>query len=185
MTTQAQPLGRVMLKNVRLAFPSLFEPSTFGEGDPAYQATFIIAGDDPQVAAINKAIDAVAREKWGAKADANLKALRATGKVALKSGDEKSQYDGFEGNWFIAPRSKTRPTIVDEQRAPLSERDGKMYAGCYVNASLDIWVQDNGYGKRINASLRGVQFLRDGEAFGGGRPASADEFDEVEIADLV
>lgn len=185
MTTTNNAPGRLMLRNVRLAFPSLFEPSTFGDGDPAYQATLIIAGDDPQIAAINKVIDAVAKEKWGAKADATLKALRSTGKVALKSGDEKSQYDGFEGNWFMQPRNKTRPTVVDGQRQPLNERDGRIYAGCYVNASIELWAQDNQYGKRVNATLRGVQFVRDGEAFGGGRPAEADEFDELEVADLV
>lgn len=185
MTASNSPAGRIMLRNVRLAFPSLFEPSTFGDGDPAYQATFIIAGDDPQIATINKVIESVAKEKWGAKADANLKALRTSGKVALKNGDEKSQYDGFEGNWFIAPRAKTRPTVVDGQRQPLNERDGRIYAGCYVNASIEIWAQDNAYGKRVNATLRGVQFVRDGEAFGGGRPAQVDEFDELEADELV
>lgn len=179
------PTGRIMLRNVRLAFPSLFEPNAFGDGEPAYQATFIIDGDDPQVAAVNRAIDAVAKDKWGAKADVTLKTLRSSGKVALKNGDDKAQYDGFEGNYFIAPRSRTRPTVVDGQRQPLTERDGRIYAGCYVNASLEIWAQDNAYGKRINATLRGVQFVRDGEPFGGGRPAAADEFDELEVDDFV
>jgi hypothetical protein len=177
------PTGRVMLRNVRLAFPSLFEPSTFGDGDPAYQCTLIM--DDEQAQALDMVIASVAREKWGAKGDATLKTLRSTGKVALKNGDEKSQYDGFEGNWFIAPRAKTRPTVVDGQRQPLTERDGLIYAGCYVNASVELWAQDNQYGKRVNATLRGIQFVRDGEAFGGGRPAQADEFDEIEVDDLV
>ncbi|EOA7521129.1 ssDNA-binding protein, partial [Escherichia coli] len=34
-------------------------------------------------------------------------------------------------------------------------------------------------GKRINASLGGVQFLRDGDAFAGGGVASADDFDDI------
>ncbi|MWN55950.1 ssDNA-binding protein, partial [Escherichia coli] len=52
-------------------------------------------------------------------------------------------------------------------------------AGCYVNAVIDIWAQDNNFGKRINASLGGVQFLRDGDAFAGGGVASADDFDDI------
>jgi hypothetical protein len=48
-----------------------------------------------------------------------------------------------------------------------------------VNASIELWCQDNNYGKRINASLRGVQFLKDGEAFAGGGVANADEFDDL------
>lgn len=183
MTTATSPAGRVMLRNVRLAFPALFEPSSYGEGEPAYSATLIM--DPAQAEVVDKAIAGVARDKWGAKADAQLKALRAAGKVCLRDGDEKTDYDGFEGMMFIAARSKTRPTVVDGQRQPLTQSDGRIYAGCYVNASLEVWAQDNAYGKRINCTLRGVQFVRDGEAFGGGRPASADEFDELEAEDLV
>jgi hypothetical protein len=182
-TNIASPAGRIMLRNVRLAFPNLFEPSSYGEGDPAYSATLIM--DQQQAEAVDKALAAVARDKWGAKADAQLKALRASGKVCLRDGDEKADYDGFEGMMFVAARSKTRPTVVDGQRQPLTQGDGRIYAGCYVNASLEIWAQDNGYGKRINATLRGIQFVRDGEAFGGGRPAAADEFDEIEADELV
>jgi hypothetical protein len=172
-----------MLRNVRLAFPSLFEPSSYGEGEPAYSATLIM--DPQQAEVVDKALAAVAREKWGAKGDAQLKALRATGKVCLRDGDEKPDYDGFAGMMFVAARSKTRPTVVDGQRQPITERDGRIYAGCYVNASVEVWAQDNAYGKRVNATLRGIQFVRDGEAFGGGRPAAADEFDELEESELV
>ena len=183
MATNASPAGRLMLKSVRLAFPALIEPSSYGEGEPAYSATLIM--DPDQAEAVDKALAAVAKDKWGAKADAQLKALRASGKVCLRDGDEKAEYDGFEGKMFVAARSKTRPTVVDGQRNPLTERDGRIYAGCYVNASIEIWAQDNAYGKRVNATLRGIQFVRDGEAFGGGRPAAADEFDEIEESELV
>lgn len=182
-TTNASPAGRIMLRNVRLAFPALFEPSSYGDGDPAYSATLLM--ESAQAEAVDKAIAAVAKEKWGAKADTQLKALRAAGKVCLRDGDEKADYDGFEGMMFVAARSKTRPTVVDGQRQPLAQSDGRIYAGCYVNASIDIWAQDNAYGKRVNATLRGIQFVRDGEAFGGGRPAQADEFDEIEADALV
>jgi hypothetical protein len=182
-TPASSPAGRLMLRNVRLAFPSLFEPSSYGEGEPAYSATLIM--DPQQAEVVDKALAAVAREKWGAKGDAQLKALRATGKVCLRDGDEKPDYDGFAGMMFVAARSKTRPTVVDGQRQPITERDGRIYAGCYVNASVEVWAQDNAYGKRVNATLRGIQFVRDGEAFGGGRPAAADEFDELEESELV
>lgn len=184
MATINTPIGRVMIKNARLAFPNVFEASSVnGEGEPRFGATLILSEED-QVDAVNKAIEAVAKEKWAAKADVNLKALRGAGKVALRNGDEKANYDGFEGNYFVAASAKAnaRPTVVDGQRQPITERDGKIYAGCYVNASIEIWAQDNAYGKRVNATLRGLQFVRDGEAFGGGRPAAADEFDVTEGA---
>ena len=41
---------------------------------------------------------------------------------------------------------------------------------------VELWAQDNQYGKGVNATLRGVQFYRDGQAFTGGRPLGEDEF---------
>ena len=58
--------------------------------------------------------------------------------------------------------------------------DGRPYAGCIVNGQVDVWAQDNPeFGRRINAELTGVQFVRDGEAFSGGAPAKPDDFDDV------
>jgi hypothetical protein len=56
---------------------------------------------------------------------------------------------------------------------------GKPYSGCYVNAVIELWAQDNKFGKRINASLMGVQFLRDGQRLSGGGVASADDFQAI------
>lgn len=171
---------KLKLENVRLAFPTLFEAKTVnGEGKPAFSASLLLDPADPQVKTINQAIEAVAKEKWGAKADAILKQMRAQDKVALHDGDLKSNYDGFPGNLYVSARSYTRPLVIDKDKSPLAEQDGKPYAGCYVNASIELWTQDNNYGKRVNASLRGIQFLKDGDAFAGGGAASEDEFEEI------
>jgi hypothetical protein len=172
---------KIRLQNVRLAFPALFEAKTVnGEGKPTFSASFILPADHPQIAEINEAIDAVAKDKWGAKAPNILKELRAKDKVALHDGDTKSQYDGFEGNMYVSARSEQRPLVLDRDKTPLTEADGKPYAGSYVYATVELWAQDNGYGKRVNAQLKGVQFFRDGDAFaGGGAPADPDDFDDL------
>lgn len=178
----------------RLAFPNLFEAKTVnGEGEPAFSASFLVADADPTVTVkqgdkkvamkLSKVIDAVGQEKWGAKWPAIKKEIEAKDRSAIHDGDLKSSYAGFPGNHYISARNKTRPLVIDRDKSPLTAQDGKPYAGCYVIASLELWAQDNNYGKRINASLRGVQFLRDGDAFAGGGAASEDEFDEVEGAD--
>jgi hypothetical protein len=170
---------KIKLTNARLAFPQLFEAKTVnGEGKPAFSAAFLIDPADPQVKAINAAIEQVAKDKWGAKADAMLTTMRKADKLALHDGDLKAQYDGFPGNLYISSRSATRPLVINTDKTPLIEADGKPYAGCYVNASVELWAQDNNYGKRINASLGGVQFSKDGDAFAGGA-ASEDEFDDL------
>ena len=172
---------KIQLKNVRAAFlNALFEAKTVnGEGKPAFSATFLLDPADPQVKTVNAAIEAVAKEKWGTKAEAVLKQMRAQDKLCLHDGDLKANYDGFPGNLYISSRSSTRPLVIDADKSPLTEADGRPYSGCYVNASLELWAQDNNYGKRINAQLRGVQFYKDGDAFAGGGAASEDEFDDV------
>ena len=177
---------KVKLNNVRLSFAQLFEAKTVnGEGKPAFSASFLINPNDPQVAAINAAIEAVAKDKWGTKADATLKVMRTADKTCLHSGDLKANYDGFEGMLYISSRNALRPLVIDVDKSPLVAEDGKPYSGCFVNASIELWAQDNNYGKRINATLMGVQFFKDGESFSGGGVADADDFDDLSIDDLV
>lgn len=176
---------KLMLKNVRLAFPVLKEPEQFqGQGKKRYSATLLI--DKSNVALlgeINAAMRKVASEKWGeAKADAAVKGLKAGGKTALGDGDTKDQYDGFAGCFYVGAHSQENapPRLLNGARVELPRDTGVIYPGCYVNCSVEFWAQDNQYGKRINASLRGVQFVKDGDSFAAGAPASLDEFETVE-----
>lgn len=166
------------VKNARLSFPYLFSANAFDENQKAkYSATFLLPEDDPQLDAIKQEISKVATEKWGQKI--NDKNFVAQLKGCMRAGSEKAHLDGFDGCVFFAASNTSRPTVVDRDKSPLVEGDGRIYAGCYVNVVVDFWAQDNAYGKRVNASLRGVQFAGDGEAFGGGRPAEVDEFEDI------
>lgn len=175
---------KVQLKDVRLAFPALFEAkSVNGEGEPRFSACFIIEPKSANAKALSDAIASVAKDKWGAKALTVLQALEKKDRVCFhlapktnKSGDV---YDGFEGTFHVNASNKARPTVVGPDRSPLVASDGKPYGGCYVNAVVEIWAQDNNWGQRVNATLGGVQFVRDGDAFSGGAPVSADEFDDI------
>lgn len=172
---------KIKLENVRLAFPALFEAKTVnGEGEPAFSAAFIMSPDHPAVKQLRDAFEALGKDKWGAKWPTVKKDIEAKDRYALHDGDTKADYDGYAGNLFVSARNKTRPLVIDRDKSPLTSADGRPYAGCYVHASIELWAQDNNYGKRINASLRGVQFFKDGEAFAGGGAASDDEFDAVE-----
>ena len=109
-----------------------------------------------------------------------MKGLRAQDRLCLHDGATKASYQGFEGNLFVSSSSKLRPSVFDRNRVPLQPDDGKPYSGCYVNASIELWPQDSKqYGKRINAQLRGVQFVADGDAFAAGSAASDDEFEDL------
>lgn len=172
---------KIQLKDVRVTFPNLFEAKAVnGQGDPKFSASFLFPKDHPQKAELERAIVAAAKEKWGdAKYGDVLKALKAADKLAMHDGDAKSDYEGYAGNYFVNASNKVRPLIIGPQREPLVASDGKPYSGAYVNCILEIWAQDNQYGKRINASLLGVQFLRDGDRLSGGGVAAADDFEAI------
>lgn len=176
---------KIRLNNVRLAFPSLFVATTVqGQGEPAFSASFILTSDHPQLAEIRAAMEKMGVEKWGAKWPQVKKEIESKDRMALHDGDLKAEYAGYEGNFYISARNKTRPTVFDRDgKTALIQADGRPYAGCYVNAAIELWCQDNSYGKRINASLRGVQFLKDGETFAGGGVASEADFDDLSSED--
>jgi len=177
---------RIMLKNVVLAFPALAEPNSFGEGEPAYGAKFPIKPNSEQQKAIEAAIIAEATEAWKDKADSVLKMLEEDGKVAFAKKVYRSKktgeaYQGFDGAHYLSTRNaKTQPTVFNQYGEELSgkgEIERQAFSGAVVNASVEIWAQDNKWGRRINCSLRGVMLTGEGENFGGGSaPASADEF---------
>lgn len=178
----------IRLDNVRLSFPNLFEPSAMNAGDkPAYSAHLILPKDHPQMDELKKAISAAAKEKWGNDDGPQiLKGLQKNDKLCLRDGNKKTDetgepYDGYRDQYFVSARSQVKPTTVDKNpKQPLTEADGKLYSGCYVNAQIAVWVQTGQYGKRINAQLQGVQFRAHGESFGGGKPADPDAFEALE-----
>lgn len=175
---------QVTLTNVRLAFPALNEPERFqGEGNPRYSATLIFPAGSAQEEACVKAIMAAAKEKWADKAQSTAKALLNGNKTALGSGDAKADYDGFEGNMYVSAHARPQnpPRLVDRQRNDLARDTSMIYAGCYVNAGIEFWAQDNQFGKRINAQIRWVQFVKDGDAFGSAGTKVSDA--EIEVLD--
>lgn len=176
---------KIKLTNVRGAFLKLWTAETVNGGDKAvFGGSFLLDPTDPQIKMVEDAMLQVAKAKWGAKADAIYKEMKAGGKLALRDGDSKASYDGFEGKKFISATTATRPLTLNRDKSPVTEQDGIIYSGCYVNVSMELWAQDNSWGKRINAQLGGVQFFKDGDSFGGGGSAAdEDDFDALDGAD--
>lgn len=174
---------KIKLQKARLSFPNLFvatKQDVESSNPPTFSAGFLLDPKDPQIKMVEDAMVQVAKDKWGAKWEQVYKAMAASDKLALHNGDSKAQYAGYEGMMFINANNPTRPLVLDRDKSPLTAEDGKPYGGCYVNVSLELWAQDNKFGKRINASLGGVQFVKDGDRFGGGSSADESDFDELD-----
>jgi len=173
--------NKIVLLGVRASYLYVFSPfkgkNDKGDDTASYTGHFIFAQSSPNFALAQAAIRAAAQEKWPGKHMEILKQLSAQDRLCLHKGDvSKPGEEAYAGNLYISSNGKKRPTIIDGDRSPLAESDGRPYSGCFVNAIVDIWAQDSSWGKRINAQLAGVQFVRHGEAFGGGRTADPEEF---------
>lgn len=164
----------------RLSFDHIFSPSASEGSEPAFSATILMPKDSPEVKKVQAELEKTAKAKWGAKGQEVLAKLVKGDKVCLHDGDTKD-YSGYEGMDFVTARNPSRPSAYNQKCEVISKEDGIIYSGCFVNARIELWAQDNKYGRRINAKLLGVQFVKDGDAFASGSgPAKASDFDVIE-----
>lgn len=185
--TDTQNTGNVVaLNNVRTSYFYGFDPYVntdpkTGKTSSSYCSHFIFDATHADVPKVVAAMKSAAAGTWGAKAIEMYDGLKGLHKLCLKEGSVcKMGEEPYAGKLFISSSNKKRPLIIDGQRNILVAGDALApYSGCWVNARIQIWAQDNQYGKRINASLLGIQFLNHDQAFGGGRIATVEEFGVV------
>ena len=165
---------KIKVENVRLSFPALFRKAQFNGVETKYEATLLLDKNDhaKSIAQIEKAIkEKIAGDLKGAKLGSD--------KVCLRDGDDVD-YEGFSGAMSLKASNKKRPLVIGKDKSPVTEDDNIIYGGCYVTAIVELWAQNNEYGKRINGNLLGIQFVRDGDAFGSvGESAGVDDFDDI------
>lgn len=175
----------VFISSARLSFPKLIEAESFMEGGAKkFSADFILRPDSPDIKAFMAAVGAVAQEKWKEHAAAVLQMVQNDRKLrCYGAGSEKvdkktfKPYNGYDGMLYIgASSNEDRPPKIINAKGVESnglergELVRKLYGGCYVNAVVRPWSQDNQYGRAIRCELIAVQFAKDGEAFGEAPP---------------
>lgn len=175
----------VYLQDVRISFPKLIEAviSPLG-GEPKFGCDLILEMNDPQVTTIMSEIHRSAVEKWKDVGPSVIKMVQADRlKRCYGHGSEKIKketmavLDGYEGKFYLsANANQDRPPVIASadtgkliDNGNTLERQAaarKIYGGCYVNAAVKFWMQDNQFGKGIRCQLSVIQFNRDGTAFG-------------------
>lgn len=187
--------AKLILVGARISFAEgLFTPKALEDNQtPKYGADFIIEADTKVLlvkadgtkttTTLKDAELLVAKEAWKGKAETVLESLERS-KKAHRNGNFRVNksgevYDGYEDKWYVTAKSSRAPTVIDSDKSPLTARDGKPYSGCYVIAHMDIYANGEGTKRGVFAGLTGVQFYKHGDAFGGGAPASVDDFDDL------
>ena len=178
----------IIIKDVRLSYPTLFQAREFkaGDGKPRWSAAFIIEPGSDNDNHIKAAIESEAKAIWGAKASAILKTVMGqSNKYCYNDGSTKANKE-YQGKMVLATHRSaklTRPMVIDRDKSPLTSDDSRPYGGCYVNAKVEIYCQ-TGENTGVRASFSVIQFSRDGEPFSASVPSDVG-FDDLGIDDLV
>lgn len=166
---------------VRVSFLRCWTPKPFQNGgDPRFECAFILDPSNAVHAANIKQFKAVGADI----------ALRVYGDplpedliVPWYKGDKKN-YDGYKGMIILPSHQKDRPVIVNRSRVPVREGEKEApFSGCYCIGKVSLWAIKNQYTPRVSVNFKGLQFVKDGPAFGGAAPIDAEEeFEALEPA---
>ena len=192
MTVQRQPQfkkrvdgNEFRLDNVRLSFPSLWEPKGYNNEPGAqlkFHATVLIPKTCAEVIqAINDQVVKCAEANFGSKAQQALARMKAQPNYhILKDGDLKAERDGYAGMVYLHASNSRAPKIFSENKTELPTDDGTIQAGDYVNIIVKLFVSKK-FGI-VCASFTGLQKAFTGDRFTTSA-ANADDFDDVSVAD--
>lgn len=178
----------IWLMDVPIAFAhGVFQkapPANDPNGKPKYSSSFILTPDHKSLELLRKTEREVVMEtKWKDDEDAKdvYDRLKKKDLLAVHDGNDKKKFEGFAGNFYVSASADTAPTAVDRDRNRIKADDGVLYSGCRVNAKVEVWAQDNSWGQRVNVAMLGVQFVADGDKWGGGAPpANPDDFPDLD-----
>lgn len=192
--TKIENPKKVKLSGVRISYPKVFRAERFNDqpGTEAYSAVFLIPKSNEKLMnAIKTAIKAAAAEKFpdAAKAAAFLERVKGSKQQwCFRDGDVyKPDDENYQGHMFLTARRKAAdgaPKVfgknpkIGGQDNLIKESDGILYAGCFVNATVELYAQ-TGQNEGMRCGLVGLQFAADGDSFGGASSAQADDFDDL------
>lgn len=153
----------VFLKNVRVSFPRLFKTHKNADGmEFKMGATFILNTESN-----TKEISEIKQLIKQHLTDGNDGKPIPSDKICLKDGNNTGREE-YANQLVLSTTAYSPPLVLKSKSNTIfieEEENNEIYAGCYVNAKVQIWWQNNKYGKRINAKLVAIQFANHGEAF--------------------
>lgn len=181
--------GTIRVDNLRFSYPYVGKPrknvDDNGVESEAYQNTGLANKKTHR-----EAKDLIVSEMNRLLKEHKIEKLAANKKF-IKDGDQMDRPEN-EGMWVISAREQNPPGLRGNKKDPETGKPVRLtpaqamkmfYGGCWGSMVIRPWFQSNKYGKRLNAGLVAVQFLKDDEPFGEGRISDDDVDDSFEATE--
>lgn len=176
----ADTTHHIMVKNARVSFPHFFTKPTINGEEGSFGGRLLL---DPKehkdvIAKIEKHIEDIVAEKF-------KKTKIPSDKRCLRNGDDLTRPE-YEGYMVVSANSQKQPKVYPKtgDLVPITdEAQSKIYSGCRVNMKINLWAQDNNFGKRVNAECLAVQFAGDDEPLDGTHVSDEEAAEGFETAD--
>lgn len=158
---------------VRLSFLRVYKPKAFRTGqNERYEATGLLDPSIKSHAELLKKVQATAKDMV---AKAGMEWSDFEEGLCWGNGNKgkKAKYDGYKDRYWLSmsTQADSPPTVIDrglnELKVDASGREPKIpYSGGFGILGFTLWLQDNEFGRRINANFKVIQHIKDGPAFG-------------------
>lgn len=161
----------IVLTNVRIIFPQVFEPKKVNNDDPnekaKYSVVALIRKDD--LANVQK-IDTVIQQLIASRQDLfkgipDPKNTKQDGDLPRSGGTMWGEE--CRGCWVMNLKSSRKPGLVDENLQPIMDRDA-IYSGVYANLAISGFAYKRPTSRGISFGLNHVMSLGIGERLAGG-----------------
>lgn len=197
-----QHQGAILIPEARLSYPELFTP-TYDEDQetgvkrgPFYRAALVFPKGSITDKILHAALEQYAKDKWPQNYKDKLEVLADKKRIPIKDGDlrykDKGEKEAYlQGHNYVNAKSKIAPTlytldratIKTEQQAVDAQGQRILYAGCNVQAFIDLYYYpavSGKYSEGFGIGLRAVRFVSHNDAFAGSSGVSAESFPEIE-----
>lgn len=178
--------GCIRIDNVRGSYVHLDKPykgkSEDGDGKEAV-AKYSIVGILPK--GTHGEAKTLILESIAALLKENKDAKVAKDKRFIRDGDD-AEKEEYEGSYTVSAREERKPKCRDRNGNLIDEIESireDFVSGYWFNILIRPWFQDNKFGKRVNAGLVGVQFVKKDKPFGEGQIDESDAWETVGAGD--
>jgi len=165
----------IMLRNVRISFPQLWEEQVKPDGGTYKRGITIVLNPEQNAQQINLVAKTIVEV---AKAEKKFDGVvPKASKLCIQDG-ERPEYG--PDSKIVKASTAVVPVVLHKDMTRATPADDPIYSGCYANVKIQIWAQANQHGRRVNAKLVAIQFAGDGEAWDAGHISEEQAVDGFE-----